>query len=249
MNPDPEVTASPVAALIADLAMLRPPGDAVNMYAGDGPPGNRTRRRNLALALEAALEQPPDLVLIGEAPGYNGARRTGVPFTSERLLLEGRWPLGRSDAERGLTLARDDARISAEPTATIVCRELEALGLAAVGWNAYPLHPHRPGVERSNRPPRASEIALGLPWLARICALFAGVPVVALGRIAAAALTTLGVPHVRLRHPAQGGARQFAAGLRAGEWRSQRNRVSACAGGLRPSTTPDSDPLPQKSST
>lgn len=224
MNAHLEATAPPVAALIADLAMLRPPGAAVNMYACDGPPGNRIRRRNLALALEAALEHRPDLVLIGEAPGYNGARRTGVPFTSERLLLEGRWPPGRINAGRGPTLAGDDARISAEPTATIVCRELEALGLAAIGWNAYPLHPHRPGVEQSNRPPRASEIVLGLPWLARICGLFAGVPVVALGRVAAAALTTLGVPHARLRHPARGGARQFATGLRAGGWRGQGTR-------------------------
>lgn len=205
----------PVAALIVDLATLPAPADAVNMYASDGPPGNGARRRNLALALETALARRPDLLLIGEAPGYNGARRTGVPFTSERLLLEGRWPLGRLEAGPNLALARDDERISAEPTATIVCRELAALGLTAAGWNAYPFHPYRPGVERSNRPPRASEIALGLPLLARVCALFSGVPVVALGRVAAGALTTLGVPHRRLRHPAQGGARQFAAGLRA----------------------------------
>ncbi len=212
-----EAFTPPVATLIADLAALPAPADSVNMYASDGPPGNGARRRNLALALEAALARRPDLLLIGEAPGYNGARRTGVPFTSERLLLEGRWPLGRLEAGPGLALARDDERISAEPTATIVCRELAALGLTAAGWNAYPFHPHRPGAERSNRPPRASEIALGLPFLARVCALFASVPVVALGRVAAGALTTLGVPHRRLRHPAQGGARQFAAGLRADE--------------------------------
>lgn len=215
---DPRLKAltPPVAALIADLAALPAPADAVNMYAGDGPPGNGARRRNLALALETALERRPDLLLVGEAPGYNGARRTGVPFTSERLALEGRWPLGRLEAGSAMELAGDDERISAEPTATIVCRELAALGLTAAGWNAYPLHPHRPGNERSNRPPRASEVALGLPFLARFCALFPGVPVVALGRVAAGALAILGVPHRRLRHPAQGGARQFAAGLRAG---------------------------------
>ena len=85
--PHPEID-----AIIAELAALPAPPDAVNMYAAAGPPGNELRRRNLALALELALPRGPDLLLVGEAPGYNGARRTGVPFTSERLLLEGLGP-------------------------------------------------------------------------------------------------------------------------------------------------------------
>lgn len=207
--------------LIADLAALPAPPDAVNMYAADGPPGNAVRRANLALALRLARERGPDLLLVGEAPGYNGARRTGVPFTSERLLLAGLTPLGQFGAERGFRLATDDGRVSAEQTATIAYRELSALGLFAAGWNAYPLHPHRPGNDQSNRPPRAAELALGRPLLARFLALFPGVPALAMGNVAAAALAALGVEHVRLRHPAQGGARQFAEGLRA--WHAARS--------------------------
>lgn len=204
-----------VDALIADLAALVAPPDAENIYAAAGPPGNAVRRRNLMLAVSLALARGPDLLLVGEAPGHAGARRTGVPFTSERLLLAGIGPFGRCDPGAGFTLAGDDGRISAEATATIVCRELAAVGLVAAGWNAYPLHPHRPGVPWSNRRPRADELALGRPLLARVCALFSGVPVVAVGDVAAAALAALGVTHVSLRHPARGGARQFAAGLRA----------------------------------
>lgn len=206
---------SAIAALIADLAALPAPADAVNMYAADGPPANALRRHNLTVALTLALEHTPDLLLIGEAPGYNGARQTGIPFTSERLLLSGRWPLGTIDPACRLRPAREDGRILAEPTATIVCRELAALGLTAAGWNAYPLHPHRPGNPRRNRTPRPAEIVLGRPFLARFCALFPGIPIVATGRIAATALTALGIAHHRVRHPAQGGARQFAADLRA----------------------------------
>lgn len=202
-----------IDGLIADLAALPAPPDAVNMYAIEGPPGNALRRRNLALALRLARERGPDLLLVGEAPGYNGARRTGVPFTSERLLLAGLTPLGQFGAKRGFALATDDGRVSAEQTATIVYRELSAHGLFAVGWNAYPLHPHRPGDEQSNRLPRAAELALGRPFLARVYALVHGVPVAAMGKVAAAALEALGIPHTRLRHPAQGGARIFAAGL------------------------------------
>jgi uracil-DNA glycosylase len=204
-----------IAALVAELAALEPPRDAVNMYAAAGPPGNAVRRRNLALALGLALERGPDLLLVGEAPGYNGARRTGVPFTSERLLLAGLGPLGQFGAAQGFALATEDGRTSAEPTASIVYRELSALGLFAAGWNAYPLHPHRPGDDQSNRPPRAPEVALGRPFLARVMALFPAVPVAAMGNVAAASLAALGVPHTRLRHPAQGGAKIFAEGLRA----------------------------------
>ncbi len=204
-----------IEAIIADLAAIAAPPDAVNMYAADGPPGNAQRRANLALALHLALERGPDLLLVGEAPGYNGARRTGVPFTSERLLLEGLGPLGQFGAERGFRIATDDGRISNEQTATIVYRQMRELGLFAVGWNAYPLHPHRPGDDQSNRFPRAGELALGRPLLARILALFPAVPAVAMGNVAAASLAALGADYVKLRHPAQGGAQIFAAGLRA----------------------------------
>jgi uracil-DNA glycosylase len=204
-----------IEAIIAELAALPAPPDAVNMYAGDGPPGNAVRRRNLALALGLALERGADLLLVGEAPGYNGARRTGVPFTSERLLLAGVGPLGQFGAAQGFAIATDDGRTSAEQTATLVYRELSALGLFAVGWNAYPFHPHRPGDDQSNRPPRAGELALGRPFLARVHALFPAAAVAAMGNVAAASLTALGIPHTRLRHPAQGGARRFAEGMRA----------------------------------
>jgi uracil-DNA glycosylase len=204
-----------IDSLLADLAALPAPPDAVNMYAAGGPPGNAVRRRNLALALELALERGADLLLVGEAPGYNGARRTGVPFTSERLLLAGIGPLGQFGAAQGFAVTGEGGRTSAEQTATLVYRELSAHGLFAIGWNAYPLHPNRPGNDQSNRPPRAGELAVGRPFLARVHALFPGVAVAAMGNVAAASLTALGIPHTKLRHPAQGGARIFAAGVRA----------------------------------
>ncbi|MFV9506492.1 MAG: uracil-DNA glycosylase [Oscillochloridaceae bacterium umkhey_bin13] len=198
---------------MSDLANLQAPRDAVNMYAPDGPPGNRIRRANMTLALRLARERGPDLLLIGEAPGYNGARRTGIPFTSERLLLDGLSPLGQFGAGRGFALATDDGRISSEQTATIVYRELSRLELFAAGWNAYPLHPHQPANDQSNRTPRPAETVLGRPFLIRFLDLFPNAPVVAMGNVAATALTALGVPYTKLRHPAQGGARIFAAGL------------------------------------
>ncbi|WP_129633774.1 uracil-DNA glycosylase [Candidatus Oscillochloris fontis] len=205
-----------ISAIISALAQLAAPHDAINPYADGGSTGNAIRRANLQRALELAVQRGPDLLVVGEAPGYNGARRTGVPFTSERILLEG----SQYGATQGFAIATNDGRISAEPTATIVYREMAALNLFVVGWNAYPLHPHRPGNDQSNRQPRSAELALGLPLLAQVCTLFAGVPVLAMGKSAGRSLQQLGISHTPLRHPAQGGASQFAQGLR--EWCAQR---------------------------
>ncbi len=208
------MTLSSPAVLVAALSHTAVNADSTNQYADDGTPGNATRRANLRLSLDYAQAAGPALLLVGEAPGYNGALRTGVPFTSERLLLEGVEPPGLFGKARGFALATDDGRISAEQTATLVWREIRALNIVAVGWNAYPFHPHRPGELRSNRTPRAGEIRQGLPFLQQVCALYAGVPVVAMGRTAARALGLLEIAHCQVRHPAQGGARSFAAGLR-----------------------------------
>jgi uracil-DNA glycosylase len=204
-----------IDTIMTTLAHTPVAADATNQYADDGTVGNATRRNNLRLALELALQHGPALLIVGEAPGYNGARRTGVPFTSERILLAGVEPPGIYGTGRGFAKATDDGRTSAEPTATIVWREVQALGVFAVGWNAYPFHPHRLGQPDSNRLPRAAEIAVGLPLLAHICQLYPTATVVAMGNTAARALTTLAIAHTKVRHPAQGGATAFTSGLRA----------------------------------
>ncbi len=202
-------------SIMSDLARSVVAVDATNQYADDGTPGNTIRRDNLRRALEQARARRPRLMLVGEAPGYLGARRTGVPFTSERLLLEGIEPPGLFGVARGFACATDDGRISAEQTATIVWREVQSLDIVIVGWNAYPFHPHRPGNPQSNRPPRAAEVRQGQPFLAAIRVLFPDILVVAMGNTAARALGWLDLPHIKVRHPAQGGARRFAEGLRA----------------------------------
>jgi uracil-DNA glycosylase len=140
------------------------------------------RRRRLRQYLASRSQAP--ILLVGEAPGYRGARVSGIPFTSERQLT-GTGP--------------------AEATATIVHRVLTGLGLEeqVLLWNVVPTHP---GTETANRRPSRSEIEAGVPF-ARILA--AGRRVIAVGRLAEAAL---GAPYVR--HPSHGGAATFREQLR-----------------------------------
>lgn len=165
-------------------------------------------------------------VLVGEAPGYQGCRFSGVPFTSERLLLEGAIP--RVSCDRRFT---SRARPWSEPSATIVWKALHELGIAdrVVLWNAFPWHPHRRGEPHSNRGPSQLEARRGADALRAVLARFDRAAVVAVGQLARQALNELlgpGTPVVR--HPANGGAKDFAAGLAAIVRRRLYRRAESC---------------------
>ena len=155
-------------------------------------------RRRLVAYLDA--HEASSLLLVGEAPGYRGARVSGVPFTSERQLT-GAGP--------------------AEASATIVRGVLAELGLEqeTLCWNAVPTHP---GTETSNRRPTCAEVEAGRRFVAQLAE---GRRVLAVGRIAAAAT---GAPY--LRHPSHGGAKEFRAGLLrfAAGGRAVRHLLAPC---------------------
>ena len=138
-------------------------GETFNFYRyGRGAVQRRSRLRDY---LEAHAGS--ELLLVGEAAGYRGARVSGIPFTSERHLT-GTGP--------------------AEATATIVQRTLAELELDALCWNVVPTHP---GTATSNRRPTKAEVAAGRPFLEELAH---GRRILAVGRLAAEAT---GAPYLR----------------------------------------------------
>jgi hypothetical protein len=173
--------------------------------------GNGPEQKLARLALH--LDCDPEFILTGEAPGYQGCRYSGVAFTSERLLGEGAIP--RIPAPGGRLSTR---RLPfSEPSATIVWKTLYRLGIAerTILWNAMQLHPYRADNVWSNRTPAPDEIALGTPALRLLATAFPRARIVAVGKKAEGLLHDMGVATVgAVRHPANGGATEFAEGLK-----------------------------------
>lgn len=174
--------------------------------------GNGPKEKLHRLALH--LDCEPEFILAGEAPGYQGCRYSGIAFTSERLLGEGTIPRIPALTERLSTRRLPFS----EPSATIVWKTLYSLGIAerTILWNAMQLHPYRPENLWSNRTPTPDEIKLGEPALRILIAAFPAARIVAVGKKSEGLLRDMGIPVAgSVRHPANGGATQFAAGLRA----------------------------------
>ena len=66
---------------------------------------NAIRRNNLYIYLQQMRRVNPKIMLLGEAPGYRGCRLTGVPFTSEHLLLNNMEGLSLFGKQNGYRLA------------------------------------------------------------------------------------------------------------------------------------------------
>jgi uracil-DNA glycosylase len=189
-----------LVGLLHDLAAAAPL-TLVNPYACfepklDRPGGAAIRAATLLAYLEARSH--PELMLVGEAAGYQGCRFSGIAFTSERALPTFQWTSTKPEGWR-------------EPSATIVHDTLTELGLEdrTILWNLVPFHPAGPS-RLSNRTPTAAERCSGAEWLARIVAITRPAAIAAIGRVSEGVLRP-GTPY--LRHPAHGGAGRFRDGL------------------------------------
>jgi uracil-DNA glycosylase len=201
-----------ISDFVDKLAKSSVPARLYNQY-GHGVASNLIRRANLRRYLMQLKAYHPDVALVGEAAGHRGCRLTGVPFTSERLLLEGNDEHNLLGADSGYRCTGERGRIVGEQSATIVWGVVAQMSRPPLLWNALPFHPHQDGKPWSNRTPSRAELALGIPHLIAILELFAVTSVVAVGNKAAHILTDIAIPFRKVRHPAYGGKRAFVDGL------------------------------------
>jgi len=166
------------------------------------------------------------LCLQAEAAGYQGARFSGIPMTSERILL------GHHDVPKDIVMKATTKRTSrmtapkgvripsngfTEPTASIVWRSIRDSGASSVKVvlaNTFPFHPLGPKGPLSNGRPCAEHLVATRGLLEHFYRLFPNVLIVPVGRVAEATLQGLGVPsQPYVRHPAYRGANEFRQGM------------------------------------
>lgn len=176
--------------------------------------GNR-RWANLVSYLGHMKVEQPDILMIGEAPGYRGTSVSGVPFLSEQMIK-----MRRND---NLKLPIDDYTQSSseasgyEATSTVVWKTFDRHPECKLPllWATLPNHPHNPGDNLSNRRPNAGEIRPYLKAIDMLIAEYAIRRVVAIGNVAYETLIKYGYNDItKIRHPARGGARDFSDGYK-----------------------------------
>lgn len=205
-------------------AVFNPWGESDRLHDLNGR-GAQIRRRQLLHYLQERIGVA-DTLLLAEAIGYQGGHFSGIPMTSERLLLGGLLHKGLSADMvlrhlRPQRTSRPELRTGGftEPTATIVWGFLAEQGLdprSMMLWNAFPWHPYQPQKGLlSNRTPKDDELVDGHRVLLRLLELGRFRRVVAVGEKSAAQLAQLNIAAFKVRHPANGGAGKFRSQLLA----------------------------------
>jgi hypothetical protein len=213
-----------VESFVDSLSSFRSPG-VFNPW-GESDPfhdlkecGPRIRRQQLTSYLKERIGVA-DSLLCAEAIGYQGGHFSGIPMTSERLLLGG---LKHKNIVPQMVFRElEPCRTSCpqlkplgftEPTATIVWGFLADQGIdprRVVLWNAFPWHPYKADKGLlSNRTPSDAELSAGHDVLLEMLKLGQFRQVIAVGEKSSAQLQQLGIATTKVRHPANGGAGLF----------------------------------------
>lgn len=197
---------------INKLSKTKTSKNAFNMYA-DPVPANETRRNNLLLYFLQMAERKPETMLVGEAPGYQGCRWTGVSFCSEHIILNGIPEIEMFGRKRGYKKTNENEKVWKEPSATIVWGALKAVKNLPLIWASYPFHPHLPNKSLTNRAPTSQELKIGESFIKDLVDIFQIKNIIAVGNKAEVTLKNLGFNTPKIRHPAHGGKNLFAQGV------------------------------------
>lgn len=202
-----------IRTFVEELATTEVTPNVYNQYSYEFQ-DNAVRRDNLLIYLEQMCKLKPKIILVGEAPGYRGCRLTGVPFTSEHLLMNNIEGLELFGEEKGYRLPLKKDKLLKEATATIIWRTLVKYDVIVLAWNAFPFHPYKQHNVESNRTPLKKELLIGERPLLKMIEMYNIEKVIAMGNKAEESLNKLGISCDKVRHPAQGGKNEFVKGIR-----------------------------------
>ena len=198
----------PIIENLLDILDHEEPSKAFNPYKHqcqihDKKDGVSIRRSNLRKYMEAMIKNQPRIALIGEALGYRGGRRTGLPFTSDLQLPLLTDKLGMKFNEACIDLMK-------ETTATAVWKIIDDLFSDSMPflWNIYPFQPYK-NLQLSNRNPGTKEIRQYSSLTQDLLSFFQFDEIVAIGKTAYKHLKSWGYDAKYVRHPSHGGARLF----------------------------------------
>lgn len=190
-------------------------GDKEHDLDEDSP---KKRAENLRVYLLA--RENAKYVLIAEAPGYQGCHFSGIPMTSERLILApnnyGLGNLSRTSNKKHRYKTVQEYGYC-EPTATIVWKQMvDELGLKPtdfVLWNAFPFHPYKDHI-LTNRKPEKEELKKAAHILNAFIKLFPNAYYISIGGVSKEALTEIkGIKYDSYKqsviHPSYGHAAEF----------------------------------------
>ena len=162
------------------------------------------RRESLLAILETAAGSEIDSLWIGRDFGYRGGRRTGLALTDDVHL--------EKHAERwGVSVEKPTREIVAERTAAIVWSALNRIDASIFLWNVFPLHPHDPSDQFTNRVHNSREREVGEALLSELIHLLKPRRLVPIGNNAALAVSRLREKQevFKIRHPSYGGQNKF----------------------------------------
>lgn len=174
---------------------------------------NAIRRNNLLLYLKQMSSIKPEVMLVGEAPGFHGCRFTGVPFTSEYILINGFNETDLFGRNQGYLKTNELPTVKKEQSATIVWETLLNNSFIPLMWNAFPFHPFKEGNPMKNRTPKSRELEIGQEFLEELIEIFGISKIVAVGNNAEITLKKMNVSCIKVRHPANGGKCDFVSGI------------------------------------
>jgi len=171
-------------------------------------------RQNNLISYVLSVIKSAEFLAIGEAAGPWGCRFSGIAFVGERQLVQASLPFTgqrSSCVEPKLAKRRKAPFVSA--SSTMFWKVMRQYHPRFLVWDAVPLHPHLLNDRLSVRTPTDPELRQFLPALDAIISIVKPQNILAIGNSAYNSLLKLGHKSFRIRHPANGGFAEFAAGM------------------------------------